>query len=602
MSQAENNAEIEALLGRTIYRPSGELALGRRFESDEAYKAFLADSFQRPEVFWSKLIDERHWREQPKGVGGVKGWFPGGSLNLAEACLAPSDRAPLAGPVFCRVGPGQGETSCLSRAEAIARVDAIEGRIAKFSLTPGDRVFLALPGREMMLAAILACLRRGLVCVPQNPRYPAERLRRRFVAAGCKAEILAPNVPSAAPEASEGSVAQLVLGPGWEHGPGIGVPPVSVEPMHPAFVLADSTGQLFTLPTAGFLAQAINSYRHLLDGHGEADSIWLLTPPHHASSLSTTLAALAEGGQVGVLPEEACSKGDALLSSLTTLRPRKLLVNVKLLLRAVASIFEQKRRPRIQGPELLIVEGEVLEPRIYRALHEDVFDGKTHIVQVLSRPEGGGFVAGPHPAVSPVREASVTYPAPGLDLAVVNSRYEEVPSYHGGLMAIRRPFPGLALELQQVEPPVPLEVRARVDADGRLWTIGEVRVGKRRARRVATRELEAAFADLEGVEQVVVIRSRDEEEQVRTTAFVKPEPGATVDIDVLKRVVEDRFSPDSMPDAFYMVNDLPYSRSGKLLRSALKRIASGEPLEPDHIASVTEPRILSEISLELRQS
>lgn len=585
------------LLGLLPYHPWEGLAREARFHSDAEHLAFLEDSRDRPEPFWSSIAGQLRWRRPPSGVGGPSGWFPGGELNLAEACLSPLDVSAEESSALCQLR-ADGSLSCLTRAALSARVDEVEGQLLGLSLAPGDRVFLALPDRELMLAALLACLRRGLTCVPQNPRYPRERLERRFEAAGCVAELRGPEIPSAT---AERELPYLVLDADQPPAPAPTAPPqpLAVAPMHPAFVLADSTGQLFTLPSAGFLVQALSSYRYILDGRGGGDLLWVQTPAHHASTLSATLGALAEGDQVGLLPEDASREAAGLVDAMATLRPRTILAGAKQLVRAVDTLTAEGARPRRPGPAVLIIEGEMLEPRIYRAIHQDLLDGQTHIVQVLSRPESGGFVAGPFPPITPVRPSSVGLPAPGLDLTVVNTKYEEVPPHRGGLLALRRAVPGLALELQRLDPPLALEVKARADAEGHLWTMGEVRVGHARVRRVASRELEAAFATIAGVEQVVVLRHRDAEGVENTTALVKPEDDAGVDLGALRRMVEKRFSADAMPESFKLVRRLPYSRSGKLLRSVLKRLVSGEPLGPDHLSSVADPSIVTDLIRDL---
>jgi acetyl-CoA synthetase len=584
--------ERRRLLGLASYLPPPELSKGARFASAQDYQAFVDDTRRRPEVFWASFIETVRWRKAPDGVGRTGDWYPGGQLNLLETCLDAAGPASPMAPALCHVDFETGRTTSVSRAELTRRVDALEARIVDaLHLTPGDRVFLAIPDAEAMIAAILACLRRGLTCVPQNPGYPRERLARRFEASACKAEIRGPAVPSA----SGGESRQLVLEPGWDQVEGKGLEPVAVSSMHPAFVVGDNSGQLFTLPTAGFLVQAISSYRHLLDGRGQGDLLWLQTPPHHTSLLAATIGALTDGGQVGVLPEVASDSAAGFLRVIDALRPRCLLSNWKRLLRVVTQAADAGKPATTHGPDVLILEGEMVEPRDYRFIHDGLFQGDTHVVQVISRPESGGFVAGSFPPVSSTRPSAVGSPAPGFDLLVVNTNMTDAELGRGGLLALRRAVPGLALELQRLDPPLALEVKARLDAAGHIWPMGEGKVPRQMSRPVAIRELEAALASLKGVEQVVVIRFQDEGGEERMTAFVKPEPGATVDLDAMRRHVEAEFTPDSMPDRFLIVRELPHSRLGKLLRGVLKRIAAGEPIHPEELASITDTEVVDDL-------
>lgn len=584
--------ERRRMLGLASYMPPPELSKGARFASAQDYQAFVDDTRRRPDQYWASFIETIRWRKAPDGVGGPGDWYPGGQLNLVETCLDATGAVPLRTPALCTVDSETGRTTVLSRSELLRRVDALEARIVDtLHLSPGDRVFLAVPDAEAMIAAILACLRRGLTCVPQSATYPRERLARRFEASACKAEIRGPDTPGV----SGGESRQLVLEPGWDSFEGKALEPVAVPSMHPAFVVGDNSGQLFTLPTAGFLVQAISSYRHLLDGRGQGDLLWAQTPPHHTSLLAATIGALSEGGQIGVLPEVASDSAAGFLRVIDALRPRCLLSNWKRLLRVVTQAADAGQTAATRGPDILILEGEMVEPRDYRFIHDHLFQGNTHVVQVISRPESGGFVAGSYPPVSNARPSTVGAAAPGFDLVVVNTNMTDAELGRGGLLALRRAVPGLALELQRLDPPLALEVKARLDGAGHIWPMGEGKVPRQMSRPVAIRELEAALASRKGVEQVVVIRFQDEGGEERMTAFVKPEPGATVDLDAMRRHVEAQFTPDSMPDQFLIVRELPHSRLGKLLRGVLKRIAAGEPIHPEELASITDAEVVEDL-------
>lgn len=584
--------ERRRLLGLASYMPPPELSRGARFASAQEYQAFVDDTRRRPDAFWASFIETVRWRTAPRGVGGPGDWYPGGQLNLVETCLDAAGPVPLRVPAICQVQLETGQTTFLTRAALLRRIDALEARIVDtLHPAPGDRVFIAVPDAEAMIAAVLACLRRGLTCVPQNVGYPRERLARRFEASGCKAEIRGPDVPSA----SGGASRQLVLEPGWDQIEGKGLEPVAVSSMQPAFIVGDNSGQLFTLPTAGFLVQAISSYRHLLDGRGQGDLLWLQTPSHHTSLLAAAIGTLTDGGQIGVLPEVVSDSAASFLRVIDALRPRCLLSNWKRLLRVVTQAADAGQAAATRGPDILILEGEMVEPRDYRFIRDTLFQGSTHVVQVISRPESGGFVAGSYPPVSSSRPSAVGTAAPGFDLTVVNTNMTEAELGRGGLLALRRAAPGLALELQRLDPPLALEVKARLDSAGHIWPMGEGKVPRQIARPVAIRELEAALASLKGVEQVVVIRFQDEGGEERMTAFVKPEPGATVDLDAMRRHVEEQFTPDSMPDQFLIVRELPHSRLGKLLRGVLKRIAAGEPIHPEELALITDAEVVEDL-------
>lgn len=354
--------------------------------------------------------------------------------------------------------------------------------------------------------------------------------------------------------------------------------------MHPALVVADAAGHLLTLPTAGFILQARLAYRWLLDGRGPKDRHGFMCPSHHVSLLAGCAGVLSSGGTAALLPPPADAHGWSLPRALglrvVTVRGKSLPV----------SAGPQAIRPAHAGPELLAVESETLEPRTFQWLREALFNGDTHVIQALSRPEGGGFVAGPCPGLISIRPASVALPAPGLDLLVVDRSGQPCPINHGGLMALRRAIPGLPLELQREKPPLVLGVRVRLDAEGCLWTMGEWSPPRGQSA-TSLPELEAALAAIPGVEQAAVVAFSDAEGVSRTAAFVRLSGGAS-DLERVRLRLRERFGEDALPDSLQVVSRLPISRTGKLLRSVLRRVARGEEIPLDELEAVADPETL----------
>jgi acetyl-CoA synthetase len=373
-------------------------------------------------------------------------------------------------------------------------------------------------------------------------------------------------------------------------------PPNPVGPMHPAFMLADSAGQIFTLPTAGFLVQAVSAYRHLLDGRGAGDVLWILSSRHHAALHSVVIGSLALGGQIGLMPFEAAHNPDKFREALELARPRVLLSDVETVVRLVNKSSKEERSPKTPGPALFIVEGEMLEPRIWEYVANDLFDGKTHMVQALARPEAGGFILGPHPAVTPIMRSSVATPAPGIDLTIVNNKGHECKPGHGGLLALKRACPSLSQELQALSPPIPIEVKARRDNAGYFWTMGEVEIRMPVDKGISIPEMEAVLASMEGVDQVAVVRFQNSGGGYETKAFIKPMGDVHISSEEIREKITERYGEQLVLDSVKIVSSLPYSHSGKLLRSVLRRICTKEPLDSDDLRLVTDPEVIDELA------
>jgi acetyl-CoA synthetase len=185
----------------------------------------------------------------------------------------------------------------------------------------------------------------------------------------------------------------------------------------------------------------------------------------------------------------------------------------------------------------------------------------------------------------------VALPAPGVDLAVVDERGAPCPPAHGGVVALRRITPGMPLELQRQKPPLTVGVRARQDREGRLWTMGDVSLPRSDEDALALPEQEAVIAALPGVDGVAVVRYTDGAGVPRSKAFIKLQGGEQA-LEEIRRTLQRRFGARAVPDGFQVVAELPYSRTGKLLRSVLRRIASGELDGVEELSSLVDPALL----------
>jgi acetyl-CoA synthetase len=590
MSQVSDR---ERLLGLVRWNPPEVLRQKSKFKTPEEYKAFLSETQQHPESYWKTLSAELVWEKSPSSIGRPGDWFPGGKLNMCRQCLdrfvAPSTESAVV--VTGISGRGLVETT---RADLQRKVAVLCKRLLAIHLQPGQRVLLKLMPDGDGVAAILACLRLGLVGVPCDASMDGNRLTRRAEDAYCRAEIASPAFLTERSEILDPVGERIVLESGWDAGPSDLAAHVPVEPMSPSFLVADSSGQLFSLPTAGFLLQAISAYRVLMNGRGIGDRLGIRTPMHHASFLAALLGALASGGEVAVLPQDAVSSMADVRNTMEVSRPRVWLVQSKCFLKLAGSLLSQGEKTSVAGPELLVLEGETVEPGLYQALHDTVFGGRTHVVQVLSRPEVGGFLAGPCSSITPVRPASVALSAPGFDLKVVDDRGQDAPINRGGLMAIKTVTPGTAIELQQTKPPLIIGVQARVDREGFFWSMGEVQVDRPEENDVALPEQEAFIASMKGVEQVAVVRFQDRDGKWRARVFVKQSEGAC-GVEEIRRRLEERFGAQAAPEDIQLVSGLPYSRTGKLLRSVLRRIAQGEVDGLGDVGTVADPEVVQHI-------
>jgi acetyl-CoA synthetase len=119
-------------------------------------------------------------------------------------------------------------------------------------------------------------------------------------------------------------------------------------------------------------------------------------------------------------------------------------------------------------------------------------------------------------------------------------------------------------------------------------------------KQVSILELEAMIASLSGVKQVAVVRYNDVDGKLRTYAFVKVLDNAKI-VDEIRIQVKERFGAHEVPEFIQLVQDLPYSKTGKLLRSVLRRIAAEDTDGLESIDAAIDPLLILQIIADSRK-
>ncbi|MFO8074249.1 MAG: AMP-binding protein [Polyangia bacterium] len=574
------------LMGLSEFSPPRRLAAESGFAGAGEYREHLGRSLADPVGYWSRRAGELKWSSEPREARDADGWFPGGEIDVVACCVGvlldrEGDREDL-------IASGGEPSRSLSRTGLSRAIGSIAGRLDRLGLDDGDRVLLGMPPGPELVACMLACLHRGLVAVPQDPRGgDAGLLDRRASSAACRGAILLA-VPEERAPGGGAAIEALRFDAEWMEGGGDAPAPSPLSAMHPAVVLADGAGRPCTIPLAGLLLQGIDAFTTLLAGRkGKGDRLWLQALSHHASFSAAVFGALCSGGALALPGEPGGESGIELSTALAERGCRAALLD------ADAAEIRRREEPEAQSGEgrfegLVLLEGDTVTPALYAWVREKLLGGGAHVAQVISRPEAGGFVAGPHPGALPVRPACAGPPAPGVPLEVVDHAGRRCADNVGGLAALSGPVPGLALELAGSELPIVLGMRARRDRCGEIWAVGEARPPRAHGEEVSTVEIEALLAGLEGVERVAVVRCENGEGRRRVEAFVESSAGAGLEREIRRQVAE-RFGEQAVPQKIRVVEDLPVTRSGKLLRSVLRRVVAGELEGLDELA---DPKVV----------
>lgn len=246
--------------------------------------------------------------------------------------------------------------------------------------------------------------------------------------------------------------------------------------------------------------------------------------------------------------------------------------------------------------QILGTVGEPINPEAWMWYREKIGRGVCPIVDTYWQTETGGHVITPLPGATPTTPGSCTHPAMGIDAAVVNTDGEEQPANTGGLMVIRKPWPGMLRGVHgdrqrfidtywstvkiDGEPIYTAGDGARRDDMGNFWIMGRIDdVINVSGHRMGTMEVESALVAHESVVEAAVVGMPHEIKGTGIAAFVTPAPGFEASdelIAALREHVGNEIGAIAKPDMIRFTAALPKTRSGKIMRRLLRSIAAGE--------------------------
>jgi acetyl-CoA synthetase len=228
---------------------------------------------------------------------------------------------------------------------------------------------------------------------------------------------------------------------------------------------------------------------------------------------------------------------------------------------------------------------------------EIIGKGKCPIVDTWWQTETGAIMISPVPGATPTKPGSATKPLPGIEADVISRSGQPVGANEGGYLVIKRPWPSMLRTIwgdderyrQQYWSEIPgvyfAGDGARVDSDGYFWIMGRVDdVINVSGHRLGTAEIESALVSHEVVAEAAVVARPDELKGSAVVAFVTLEGGRRA-ADGLKEQLRQHVAREigalARPDEIRFTDQLPKTRSGKIMRRLLREIAAGGAVAGD---------------------
>ncbi len=588
---------------------------------------------------WDQILD---WRLP------VARWFDGGRLNASVNCLDRHVDAGLGERVAFHWEGEPGDTRTISYADLLADVERLAAALRGLGVGKGDRVAIYLPMIPELPTAVLACARIGAVHSVVFGGFSADSLADRMNDSECKVlitadggwrrgkpSLLKPTADLAVADAptiehvvvvdrlaSSGGPTDVAMSEGrdrWYHDLLAAADPAEGGPEE-----MDSEDLLFLLytsgttgkpkgimhTTGGYLTQVAFTHKYVFDLHPETDVYWCTADIGWVTGHSYIVYGPLANAATSVLYEGTPD---------TPARDRFWDIveryGVTILYTAPTAIrtfmkwgVAEPAKHDLSSLRLLGSVGEPINPEAWIWYHRHIGGERCPIVDTWWQTETGAIMISPLPGATTTKPGSATFPLPGIGAEVVDEAGNRVER-GGGYLTLTRPWPSMLRGIWG-DPDRYRETYwgryegryfagdgAKIDEDGYLWVLGRVDdVMNISGHRISTTEVESALVDNPKVAEAAVVGAADEMTGQAIVAFVTLRGGVTAGVEVgeeLRAHVANKIGAISRPKLVIFTEDLPKTRSGKIMRRLLRDVAEGREL--GDTTTLADPGVVEEI-------
>ncbi|AMG99624.1 MULTISPECIES: acetate--CoA ligase [Serratia] len=647
MSQVHKHAIPSAIAEHALISPT-------------QYQQYYQQSVQDPETFWGeqgKILDWIKPYSRVKNTSFDPGhisirWFEDGTLNLAANCLDRhlAERGDQTAIIWEGDDPTQSKK--VTYKQLHHDVCQFANVLKKLGVKKGDVVAIYMPMVPEAAVAMLACARIGAVHSVIFGGFSPEAVAGRIIDSNSKLVITADeglragravplkkNVDDALKNPGVKSVANVVVfkrtgKPGyWQEGRDLwwhelteGVsadcPPEEMNAEDPLFILytSGSTGKpkgvLHT--TGGYLVYAALTFKYVFDYH-DGDVYWCTADVGWVTGHSYLLYGPLACGAITLMFEGVPNyPGVNRLSQVIDKHQVNILYTAPTAIRALMAegdkAIEGTKRDslRIMGSV-----GEPINPEAWEWYYNKIGNGKCPIVDTWWQTETGGFMITPLPGATELKAGSATRPFFGVQPALVDNVGTPQEGACEGNLVITDSWPGQARTLfgdhDRFEQTYFSTFKgmyfsgdgARRDEDGYYWITGRVDdVLNVSGHRLGTAEIESALVSHPKIAEAAVVGIPHNIKGQAIYAYITLNHGEEPSPELYTEVrnwVRKEIGPIATPDVLHWTDSLPKTRSGKIMRRILRKIAAGDTSNLGDTSTLADPAVVDKL-LEEKQS
>ena len=655
------SAAIESVLSETrVFPPSPDFVKNANVSGMAAYQALCDEAERDFEGFWARLAREHLLWHKPftKTLDESKApffkWFYDGELNASYNCL---DRhlKTIPDKVAIIFEADDGKVTKITYQQLYHEVCRFANGLKAKGIKSGDRVIVYMPMSIQAVVAMQACARIGATHSVVFGGFSAKSLQERIIDAGAVAVITADGqfrggreIPLK-PIVDEGialggcegikhvvvykrSGSNIAMTAGrdlwWEdatRGQADTCEPTWVNAEHPLFILytSGSTGKPKGVQhsTGGYLLWTILTMKWVFD-HKPSDVFWCTADVGWVTGHSyVTYGPLAVGATevvfegVPVYPDAGRfwkmiqdHKVSVFYTAPTAIRS------------LIKAGGELPNKYDLTSLRILGSVGEPINPEAWMWYHNTVGGGRCPIVDTWWQTETGGHLITPLPGVTPTKPGSCTFPLPGIITDIVDEAGHSVGRGKGGILVVKRPWPSMIRTIwgdpeRYKKSYFPEDFQGRyylagdgasTDEEGYYRIMGRIDdVLNVSGHRLGTMEIESALvANTALVAEAAVVGRPDDLTGEAVCAFVVLKGARPTGADALRIAkqlrdwVAKEIGPIAKPNDIRFGDNLPKTRSGKIMRRLLRSIAKGEEITQD-ISTLENPAILEQLKQQL---
>jgi acetyl-CoA synthetase len=648
---------IESVLQESrVFPPPPALVKQANISGMAAYEAMCREAEKDFEGFWAKHArNELLWTKPftktlDESNAPFYKWFHDGELNASENCL---DRhlKTQGDKVAIIFEADDGQVTNVTYRELYHRTCRFANGLKSLGIKMGDRVLIYMPMSVQAVVAMLACARIGATHSVVFGGFSAKSVHERTIDAGAVAIITADGQMRGGKEIALKPACDEALGMGgcdsmkhmivykrtgspvqmkagrdlwWDDvvkGQAEDCPPTPVNAEHPLFILytSGSTGKPKGVQhsTGGYILQCMLTMRWVFD-YKPDDVFWCTADVGWVTGHSYVVYGPLGVGATEVIFEGVPTYPDAG-------RFWKMIQDHKVTVfytapTAIRSLIKAghdlPRKYDLKSLRIIGTVGEPINPEAWMWYYETVGDSRCPIVDTWWQTETGGHMITPLPGATPLKPGSCTLPLPGIFTDIVDETGQSVGRGKGGILVIKKPWPSMIRTIwgdperfRKSYYPEEFQGKwylagdgASTDHDGYYRIMGRIDdVLNVSGHRLGTMEIESALvANSKLVAEAAVVGRPDDLTGEAVVAFVVPK-GARPSGEEAHRLAQElrdwvakEIGPIAKPRDIRFGDNLPKTRSGKIMRRLLRSIAKGEDITQD-VSTLENPAILEQL-------